>query len=181
MGSFDTSETVSRDSYREPPRSRRRETDETPSTPRVPRTSDDAAVTPEPDMDYDRPTLVSVGGGLTPARIVKKVDTSYLKKPTIEVINYLISDEVATTKEEKNIADAVRERMTKPDYRAIINDFYNFHNERLHSDHLKEYLTTKERQSEGGTLKYNFTDIAIVTHEEGGNKKMGDLEKKCST
>jgi hypothetical protein len=176
MGSFDTAETVSR-SDDEPRRTTRRA--EPDNTQRVPGPSDDVRPEESPDMDYDRPTLVSVGGGLTPARIVKKVDTAYLRKPAVEVVNYLISDEVATTKEEKSIADAIKDRMSKPDYKAIINDTYNFHNERLRTDLLKEYLVTKERQSESGNLKYNFTDIAIVTHEEGGTK-MGDLEKKIA-
>ena len=174
MGSYDTSETISRT-----PRGSREETPNNYES-RVPRPSEETEPTHAAEIDYEKPTLVSLGGGLTPARIVKKIDMSYIRKPAIDVVNYLISDEVATTKEEKNIADAVRERMGRSDYRAIINDHFNYHNDRLRTDLLKDYIVVKDRETEGGTLKYNFTDIAIVTHEEGGNKKMSDLEKKCS-
>lgn len=173
MGSYDTGEVVSR-----PARSSSsgRDRDTTPpETNRYapPMPNDNTTVERDDTIDYERAILVAVGGGLTPARIVKKVDSAYLSKPLIEVIEYLISDEVATTKEEKNIVDAIKERMNKADYRAIINDFYNFHNDRLHSDKLEDYIVTKEREAEGGSYKYNFTDMAIVTHEEGG------LERKC--
>jgi len=179
MGSYDTGEVISR------PSRPTRETSESPSrsserrsTPEAagyhaPAPNDSAAVERDTSIDYERATLVAIGGGLTPARIVKKVDAGYIKRPLIDVVNYLITDEVATTKEEKNIVDAIKERIRRSDYRVIINDFYNFHNERLRIDTLENYLVTKEREAEGGTYKYNYTDMAIVTHEEGG------LEKKC--
>jgi len=167
MGSYDSGESVSRPA----PRSDDSAPSRSPSrnSPIMP--NDSADVRTEA-VDYNRPTLIALGGGLTRARIVKKVDAEYITKPVIDVIKYLISDDVAATKEEKNIADAVKERMSRSDYRAIINEFYNFHNERLHTDNLDTYLLTKERQSEGGVSKYNYADIAIVSHEEGGLEKM---------
>ncbi|MBN2051879.1 hypothetical protein JW756_00065 [Candidatus Woesearchaeota archaeon] len=183
MGSYDTGEVISRPSRStrdtsESPSSRSSSDSRSRSTPassgyHAPAPNDSARVERDASVDYERATLVAVGGGLTPARIVKKIDRAYLQKPMIETVEYLISDEVATTKEEKNIVDAIKERMRRTDYRAIINDFYNFHNERLKTDTLENYLITKEREAEGGTYKYNYADIAIVTHEEGG------LEKKC--
>jgi hypothetical protein len=181
MGSYDTSEVVSRPSRESSPsrettsqRSTSRSTSP-PSEPNyaAPRPNDSAQAQRDASVDYERATLIAVGGGLTPARIVKKIDNSYITKPMIETVNYLISDEVATTKEEKNIVDAIKERMRRQDYRVIINDFYTFHNERLNTDTLEAYLVTKDREAEGGTYKYNYADLAIVTHEEGG------LEEKC--
>ena len=189
MGSYDTGEVISRpsrssDSSTRSRTSRSRATPRDPPEPRgytPPMPNDSTEVERDASIDYERATLVAVGGGLTPARIVKKVVSDYITKPLIEVVNYLISDEVATTKEEKNIVDAIQERMRQSDYRVIINDFYNFHNERLHTDTLEDYLVTKEREAEGGAYKYNFTDLAIVTHEEGGRKyrkKESELERK---
>ena len=128
------------------------------------------ASTPPPQSDYDPslPSIVALGGGLTPSRIVKKVPDEVKEGKLIDVINYMIRAEVTSTKEEIAIAEAVRQRMGAADYRGIINQFYNYHNEKLRTDDLSTYLQRKERQTEEGTTHINFCDIAIVSHDEGG-------------
>lgn len=115
------------------------------------------------------PLLISLGGGLTPSRIVKKIPEEFEEKTLMEVVKYMISPDILSTNEETTIAEAVRQRMGATDYRAIINNLYNFHNERLKTDILKDYLIGDTRSTEGGDIKFNKTDLAIVSHDEGGN------------
>ena len=72
--------------------------------------------------------------------------------------------------EEMTIADAVRQRMQASDYRGIINNRFNYRNDRLQTDLLKTYLIGDQRDTEGGPIKFNKADIAIVSHDEGGRK-----------
>jgi hypothetical protein len=156
MGSYDTGETYTP----EPSPVRRMVTDDAPATrPRVRRTA-----VYEPGL----PILISLGGGLTPARIVKKLPEEYATKPLSEVVSYVLGAENITTPEEQSIAEAVRQRMGQRDYRVVINNSMNYHNERLGSDTLGDYLVKDQRETESGNLAFNKVDFAIVSQDEGG-------------
>ncbi|MBT7902354.1 hypothetical protein HN587_00715 [Candidatus Woesearchaeota archaeon] len=171
MGSYDTSESYTpRRSFSGGSGGESSRGSSRPSVPlrtsaAPPTTSSEPALN---QYDPDLPTIVALGGGLTPSRIVKKLPDEVKTGKLIDAVNYLIKDEVLATKEEIAVAEAVKERMQAPDYRAIINEFYNYHNERLQTDELSTYLQEKDRQTEAGSTKINFCDIAIVSHDEGG-------------
>lgn len=122
------------------------------------------------DNNYEAgaPILVNLGGGLTPSRIVKKIPEEFEDKTLIEVVKYMITPDNLATNEETSIAEAVRDRMTAPDYMAIMNNRYNLLNDRLKTDVLKDYLMGDSRNTEGGEVKFNKVDMAIVSHDEGG-------------
>ena len=122
---------------------------------------------PAAGYDPTLKTIVALGGGLTPDRIVQPVPEDVRDGSLLDVVKYLMSDDIATRSEDRAIVEAVQERMTKDDYRVIINDSLNFHNRRM-SKPLIQYLVPREQQGEDGPLKYNFADIAVVSHEEGG-------------
>ncbi len=162
MGSYDTGD-YSPSSYTPPRRETPRREEEPPETS---------------NYDASLPILIALGGGLTPRRIVKKLvpPEEYQGKHLIEIIKYIISPEVSATEDEISIAEMVRVRMEKPDYRAIINDLYNVPNERLREDTMNQYLISKERETESGPIPFNYLDLAIVSHDEGGRRK--SLEEK---
>lgn len=155
MSSYDTGET-----YTPPSRSIRQSRSSMP---------EDTEPVVNNDYEPGAPILISLGGGLTPSRIVKKLPEEYEEKTLLEVVKYVISADNIQTNEETTIAEAIRDRMTMTDYRAIVNNRYNYHNDRLREDILKNYLIGDERQTEGGAVKFNKTDIAIVSHDEGGH------------
>ncbi|MBT5021231.1 hypothetical protein HOK51_04310 [Candidatus Woesearchaeota archaeon] len=130
--------------------------------------SDGGSSPVNPDYDGSLPTLVALGGGLTPSRIVKKIPDEIKEGKLIQVVKYLINEEVLSTEDDVTVAEAVKQRMDRADYRAIINAFHNYHNDKLRTDDLSSYLQRKERQTEEGTTYINFCDIAIVSHDEGG-------------
>jgi len=156
MSSYDTGE-----SYMPPIRSIRRDP-----------TTDDNTVqeTSRVNDTYNvgAPLLISLGGGLTPSRIVKKLPEDYESKTLLEVVKYMISPDNLSTNEETSIAEAVKERMNASDYRGIVNNRFNYHNDRLRTEVLKNYLIGEERETEGGPIKFNKADLAIVSHDEGG-------------
>ena len=156
IGSYDTAETN--------PRSSRLS-----STVRRP-VSTQAPPDPRPYQETYDPslkTVVSLGGGLTPDRIVQPVPEEVQGKSINEVVQYLMDPEIATRSEDVAIVEAIEDRMQKNDYRVIINDSHNFGNDRM-ADRLTPYLSIKEQQRDDGALMYNYCDIAIVSHEEGG-------------
>jgi hypothetical protein len=170
MGSYDTSET-----YTPPSRSERISEESggsahtrSPSTSRSDATQQ--STTPMNTYYEGAPLLISLGGGLTPSRIVKKIPEEYESKTLYDVVKYMLATENLVSNEEMTIADAVRQRMGATDYRGIINSKYNYHNDRLKTDILKTYLIGDERSTEGGPIKFNKADIAIVSHDEGGRK-----------
>jgi hypothetical protein len=114
--------------------------------------------------------LVSLGGGLTPSRIVKKIPEEFAENTISDVVEYMLSPSNLTSNEEIAIADAVSQRMRATDYRGIINNKFNYANNKLHEDILKTYLVGDERTNEQGTIKFNKADLAIVSHDEGGRK-----------
>ncbi len=127
------------------------------------------------NYDPDLKTVVALGGGLTPDRIVQPIPEEIRDQNLSHVVKYLMGDEVASRPEDRTIVDAVQERMEAPDYRIIVNDALNLGNERMQTP-LVQYLIQKTQQGEDGELKYNFADIAIVSHDEGG--KPYSLEEK---
>lgn len=163
MGSYDTGE-----SYSPPVRSFRRDSPSTYSG----ETSEEPVLSS--NIYSDAPILISLGGGLTPSRIVKKLPMEYENKSLVDVVKYITSGDNIATPEERTIADAIMERMRATDYRAVINNNFNYHNDRLGSDVLKSYLVGDKRETEGGVVEFNKADIAIVSHDEGGNYKTLD-------
>jgi hypothetical protein len=129
-----------------------------------------ASTTPTNAPYEGAPLLIALGGGLTPSRIVKKVPEEFADKTLYDVVKYMLATENLVSNEETTIADAVRQRMQASDYRGIINNRFNYHNDRLKTDLLKTYLIGDERTTEGEPVKFNRTDIAIVSHDEGGRK-----------
>ncbi len=169
MGSYDTGENYT-------PRNWNANTSRETTTPQrsenvtpAPNYVTNPSVTPSTSYD-GAPLLISLGGGLTPSRIVKKIPEEFGEKTLYDVVKYMLATENLVSNEETTIADAVRQRMQATDYRGIINNRFNYHNDRLKTDLLKTYLIGDERNTEGGTVKFNKADIAIVSHDEGGRK-----------
>ena len=193
MGSYDTSE------YTYTPRRQVSETrpDPAPSVP-MPRRSE-SSTPPAPQQSqggtrnapaYNRPapqaaynpgvpTIAALGGGLTPARIVKELPPEIREKSIKEIADYLMSAEVVSTKEESAIVEAIKDRQSRADYRAVVNNFYNLHCSKLPSEAGPSYYQAKEIRNEGGSKSVNFLDIAIISHDEGG-RGSSRLEKICS-
>ncbi|MGV8087388.1 MAG: hypothetical protein ACP5N1_07185 [Candidatus Woesearchaeota archaeon] len=169
MGSYDTAESYTPPSRNVTPS---RDTDSSESSRSTNSTRDYSVSMPAPvSTSYDgAPLLISLGGGLTPSRIVKKIPEEFSEKTLYDVVKYMLATENLVSTEETTIADAVRQRMQASDYRGIINSRFNYHNDRLKTDLLKTYLIGDERNTEGGPIKFNKADIAIVSHDEGGRK-----------
>jgi len=162
MGSYDSGE-----SYTPPAPPRRRS--ESPAPSRGGDAIGAAARAPVPQAEYDPQlkTIVALGGGLTPDRIVQPVPEEIRDGTLRDVVKYLMGDSVATRSEDRAVVEAVQSRMAAANYRLIINSTLNVSNSRL-DDSLIKYLTVKTHQGEDGDLKFNFADIAIVSHDEGG-------------
>ena len=140
---------------------------------------------PVREADYSLPTYVSVGGGLSNTRIVTKmpaqlgdVDTP---QATLErVIKYMISSDVATSDQDRAVAEAIQERIAQPDCRVVINNYpglgtpFNYSREHL-QDPMGTYLVRKTQTTASGPKDVNFTDIAILTHDEGGYRTLDRL------
>jgi hypothetical protein len=176
MGSYDTGEvSIAPRRAREP----EPELTERVSTP--------AASAPAPAMDdrvteayragrratsaYDPQlkTIVALGGGLTPDRIVQPLPDDVRDGNLMDVVKYLMGDQVATTSSDRAVAEAVQARMSRQDYRVIVNNTLNLGAAKM-TKPLIEYLVQKTQQGEDGELKFNFADVAIVSHDEGGMK-----------
>lgn len=144
-------------------------------------TSSASSSSPTPDTSpgYDTSvkTIVALGGGLTPDRIVHPIPSNL--RTINEVIGYLKSPEVAQTSDERAIVEAINSRMGRSDYMVILNQSMNYGNSRL-NDGIGSYLERKSHNLEDGTtMPFNYLDVAIVSHDEGGIKKMyGGLEKR---
>jgi hypothetical protein len=166
MGSYDTQE-VSSGGYERPTPARERRT-------AVPKPIEESASSENTrrrvNTEYDPAlkTIVALGGGLTPDRIVYPLTEDVVKGNLSEVVKYLTESSVATRSEDRAIVEAIRNRMEKADYRVIINQTMNKHNEVMGRDTIMEYLGHKEQDAEDGKIKFNFADIAIVSHDEGG-------------
>jgi hypothetical protein len=169
MGSYDTDET-----YTPPSRgvrlSREINSDDQSRNVPVPQKFESEASTIQSTYNIGALLLVSLGGGLTPSRIVKKIPEEFAEKTISDVVEYMLSPSNLTSNEEIAIADAVSQRMRATDYRGIINNKFNYANNKLHEDILKTYLVGDERTNEQGTIKFNKADLAIVSHDEGGRK-----------
>jgi hypothetical protein len=161
MGSYDTGE-----SYTPPSRSSLSRENASERSGNI----DTQASAPMSTYYDGAPLLISLGGGLTPSRIVKKIPEEFVSKTLYDVVKYMLDPEKMNSNEETTIADAVRQRMGASDYRGIINSRFNYHNDKLKADVLKTYLIGDERDTEGGPIKFNKADIAIVSHDEGGRK-----------
>ena len=172
MGSYDTGECniTPRRSYRSydppsrptPPPS---EEDSTPIEDRIEEAMTNYTPT-NSEYDPDLKTIVSLGGGLTPSRIVQPLPEEVKEGSIREVVKYLMSDEVAG-QENQSIVDAVRSRMSQRNYRLVINSSLNLGNDKI----ITDYLQIKTQQGEEDEIKFNYADVAIVSHDEGGNKK----------
>jgi len=161
MGSYDTGESMSLPSF-------------TGGRARVPQRS-----TPDPNLEenvnesqessYDSnlKTIVTLGGGLTPDRIAYVLPEEVREGTLQASIDYLMSPEVAVRSEDRSIAEAVEQRMGQNGWRVIINDSLNLGSEAM-TQPLSQYLVKKESQTEDGQLEYNTSDLAIVSHDEGG-------------
>ena len=159
MGSYDTGETRFRPA---PPRRER-------TTPATPPANVEDVVQPEATPDYDRSlkTIVALGGGLTPDRIVQPIPEEIRDGTLQGVVNYLMGAEVATRTEDIAIVEAVQARLAQNNYRVVVNQSLNLGTEALGRE-LGQYLNEKSQQGEDGEMKYNFADLSIVTHDEGG-------------
>jgi len=174
MGSYDTAEI----SIGNRSRSTYRSEDVEPEN-RVPLPSDDEETintsnynTPtNSNYDPNNKTIVALGGGLTPSRIVQPLPDEVRDGTIREVVKYLMSDDIAVNAVDKSIVDAINSRMTKANYRLIINETANKFNSEMDAPMVK-YLRQQEKQGAEGTIKYNFADIAIVSHEEGGSPEL---------
>lgn len=136
-------------------------------------------------MDPSNPTYVAVGGGLSQQRIVAKLPQEmYGAAPEeaslAQIVKYMISPDIATSDVDKTVVDDVKERLELPDCRLLVNNVaglgerYNLEKRHL-EDKLGQYLVTKRQQTSNGTVEVNFSDIAIVTHDEGGYQRLEQL------
>ncbi len=132
---------------------------------------------PPTGYDPNLKTIVALGGGLTPDRIVQPVPDDVRDGTLMDVVKYLMGDEVATRTEDRAVVEAVQARMAAPDYRVIVNNTLNLGNDKM-TRPLIQYLQQKEQQGEDGALKYNFTDLAIVSQDEGGMRYRPRLEQR---
>ena len=171
MGSYDTGECHISPRRSTPPRS----APAPASTPRVPEPANmeeraaEAVESYVPSAAYDPElkTIVALGGGLTPDRIVQPVPDEVRDGSLTDAVKYLMGEDVATRSEDRAVAEAVQARMSAADYRVIVNNTLNLGNDKM-SRPLTSYLQQKAQQGEDGELKFNFADIAIVSHDEGG-------------
>ena len=171
MGSYSTSEVSSaprsiRQSYESPTggssgsgRSAR---------PARPRLETEAPTSPQQGIDATLPTIISLGGGLSTMRIVKKVPEQVKTADVTATVQYLMGE--ASTPEETAVKEQVRERMAKSDYRFIINSQYNLANTAT-TGPASTYFKTTHREVDGQRVPFNILDIAIVSHEEGGRAR----------
>lgn len=127
----------------------------------------------EPDVQLDGATneclYFSVGGGLSPSRIVKKLEkTDVLIR---ENLNYLVEYAKNNTAnaEERMILETINDRQSKSDYMVIVNQGEAAPNRYLQDSRIENMTVERNR----GTVSFPYVDIAIVSAEEGG------LEKLC--
>lgn len=171
MGSYDTGEVEvaprTREHRPEPRAPEPRET--APYVPRSTSTRSSGPTGDSPTNNYDPglKTIAALGGGLTPDRIVQPIPETVRDGSLREVVKYLTGDDVASRPEDKAIAEAVRARMGQNNYRIIVNGVQNVSSSRI-EDRVAPYFTLKEQRGEDGPIKYNFVDLAIVSHDEGG-------------
>lgn len=157
MGSYDTGESSS---FPRSPRNRiRRELGDVT----------EHRETPGPSTEYDATlkTIVAIGGGLTPDRIVQPIPNDIRDGSVQSVVEYLTKSDIATTSADRAVVEAIQARMEKTDYRLIVNEALNLDNEKIAMP-VVQYLRQRTQQGEDGELKFNFADIAIVSHDEGG-------------
>jgi len=171
MGSFDTGETSSVP-WREREERPRRETQAARPAPRP---------TPEPVNEPERAyepglkTIVGLGAGLTPDRIVYTVPENVRDGSLRTAVEYLMSDGVAVRPEDRAVAEAVRTRLQGAGFRVVINNVHNIAGSALDQP-IEPYLTIKEQRGEDGQIRYNYAEIAVVTQDEGGIPRRPSLE-----
>ena len=136
---------------------------------------------PAPQTNYDAslPTIAALGGGLSPARIVKELPVDVKEKSIKDVIDYLMSAEVVSTKEETRIVTEIQRRQGQNNYRVVVNNFHNLYNSKLPTEIVTAHYQKKERRTSSGNKSINFIDMAIISHDEGGKDSAYNLEKRC--
>jgi len=143
---------------------------EATSTPTVP------TIILEPGTEQN--LYFSVGGGLSPSRIVKKIEATeeLLGRNLMHLVEYV--GEHQDSDEERMIAQTVQNRQTKTDYLVIVNGGIARPNSYLSSANIRDAAVQKTR----GEVSFPYIDIAIVSAEEGGTKdgksEKGRLEKR---
>ena len=177
MGSYDSTESsIVPNTSSPPPRQttpRRRSAPASPSMP-APASPPAPATTPQSSYDPEYKTIIALGGGLSPNRIVAPIPDTVRDGDIGMVIKYMMSDDVVVTTddritaENRSIADAVQERMGKSDWRLVINEALNYLGSSKVREPIVNYLTVKTQQGEDGTMKFNYADLAVLSHEEGG-------------
>ena len=173
MGSYSTAEVSSA------PRSIRSSYGGNPtggsSTPTTrPRLNTEVPTRSQSNVDATLPTIISIGGGLSTMRIVKKVPDEIKTGEISGTVQYLLGE--ASTPEEIAVKEQVRERMTKADYRLVINSQYNLSNTAT-TGPTSTYFKPTHREVDGNRVQFNILDIAIISHEEGGRTQSEKVRK----
>lgn len=159
MGSYSTAEVSSA------PRSIRQSY--APSAP-APRLDTTAPTTSRQDVNIELPTIMSLGGGLSTSRIVKKVPDEIKAGGIEDSVRYLLGQ--ASTQEELAVKEQVEQRMSRADYRLVINSQYNLNNSAA-TGPTSTYFKPTTREVDGQRVQFNTVDLAVISHEEGGTVK----------
>lgn len=105
----------------------------------------------------------SVGGGLSPSRIVKKVQaTDYVNGTLSTLVEYALSH--LENDEERMISQTIGSRREHTDYMVCINRGSVRPNNYLE----QTVVSTVAVQRRIGEVEFPYIDIAIVSAEEGG-------------
>lgn len=109
------------------------------------------------------PIYFAVGGGLSPSRIVKKLDSSIdVAQGTLQgLVDYALTH--LDNDEERMIAATVRQRSEKPDYMVSVNRT-RAQDHRYLSTLVQNAMTARRH----GEASVPFVDIAVLSAEEGG-------------
>ncbi len=156
MGSYSTSEVSSA------PRSIRQSYASNTPTPRL---ETEAPTRPNNEVNTALPTIMSLGGGLSTTRIVKKVPDEVKAGGIGEAVRYLLGQ--ASTPEEIAVKEQVEQRMGRADYRLVINSQYNLSNTAA-TGQANTYFKPTHREVDGQRVQFNTLDLAVISHEEGG-------------
>jgi len=149
----------------------------TSSAPVEPIPAQDVAVV-EPAQE-GLPTYISVGGGLSPSRIVRKLPDTLgsvpLGQATLgDVISYVTGTDIATSEADQLIAGNINDRLAERGSKFLINDrpelgrAFNLGIDQR-TQPLDRYLVKYERNlGDGNMIEVNFADLKVVTEAEGG-------------
>ncbi|MFC1697989.1 hypothetical protein ACFL1H_06625 [Nanoarchaeota archaeon] len=131
------------------------------SSPPRPRPQSSPEVVIDPDTGNN--IYFAIGGGLSPSRIVKKMEkTDQVWNGSISnLVDYVIGHQ--ETDEDRMVVQTIENRREKDDYMVIINGGEAEANTYL-SGNVCDNTVTRQR----GTVEFPFIDISIVSAEEGG-------------